>query len=44
MLTTHASVTAKPFFEKHGFEVQDEQIVSIAGVQMNNFRMQKMLQ
>jgi putative acetyltransferase len=43
MLTTHASLTAKPFFEKHGFEVQDEQIVSIAGVQMNNFRMQKRL-
>lgn len=44
MLTTHASLTAKPFFEKFGFEVQDEQIVSIAGVQMKNFRMQKMLQ
>jgi putative acetyltransferase len=43
MLTTHASITAKPFFEKHGFEVQDEQTVSIAGVQMKNFRMQKKL-
>ncbi len=43
-ITTHASITARPFFERQGFRVMDEQIVSIAGVQMKNLRMQKNLQ
>jgi putative acetyltransferase len=42
-ITTHASITARPFFERLGFETLEEQIVSIAGVQMKNFRMQKKL-
>lgn len=37
------SITAKPFFLNKGFEVVKEQVVSIRGVQLNNFVMEKWL-
>ncbi|HSR38083.1 MAG TPA: GNAT family N-acetyltransferase [Phnomibacter sp.] len=41
VLTTHASITAKPFFEKLGFELLGEQKVSVNGIDLVHFRMQK---
>lgn len=43
-LQTEASVVARPFFEKHGFEVLEEQRVTIKGVQFLRFNMHKQLQ
>jgi putative acetyltransferase len=40
-LFAEVSVTARPFFEKWGFEVVTPQTVSIRGVPLNNFRMSK---
>jgi putative acetyltransferase len=40
-LTTHASITAKPFFEKEGFEVVKQQTVNVRSVDLINFVMQK---
>lgn len=40
-LFADVSVTARPFFEKWGFEVETAQTVSIRGVTLNNFRMRK---
>lgn len=40
ILTTEASITAKPFFEKHGFTVLEEQTVFIKDVPLKNYRMQ----
>ena len=37
------SITARPFFEKHGFTVTEEQKVSIKGVEFINFKMEKVL-
>ncbi len=42
-ITTEASITAKPFFERHGFRVVREQTVRRHGVQMTNFAMEKRL-
>ena len=42
-LFVEASLTAKPFFERMGFRVVQEQTVSVRGVQMNNFVMEKAL-
>lgn len=42
-MTTAASITAKPFFEKAGFAVVKEQQVEIRGVQLTNFVMRKFL-
>ncbi len=39
-LETEASITAKPFFEKHGFKIIKEQIVFINEVGLTNFKMQ----
>ncbi len=39
--TTHASITAKPFFEKHGYKVLRENTVIRAGVSLTNFVMGK---
>lgn len=39
--TTHASVTARPFFEKHGYRVVKEQQVERRGVLLTNFVMKK---
>jgi len=37
------SITARPFFEKHGFIVIEKQKVSIKGVELTNFKMEKEL-
>lgn len=42
-ITTAASITAKPFFEKAGFVVMKEQQVEIHGVKLTNFVMRKLL-
>lgn len=38
---TDASITARPFFEKHGYTVQTENSVVRGGIPLNNFRMTK---
>jgi putative acetyltransferase len=38
-LYTNASITARPFFERHGFTVVTEQHPVIHGVEMANYRM-----
>lgn len=40
-LTTHASITAKPFFLKRGYRVVKEQTVIRHGVALTNFLMEK---
>ncbi len=40
-LFTEASITARPFFEKMGFEVIREQQVEIRGVMLQNYVMEK---
>ena len=40
-ITTHASITAKPFFEKRGYKVLKKQQVEIQGIFLTNFRMKK---
>ncbi len=42
-LTTNASVTARPFFEAHGFVVEREQHPVRAGVALTNFAMRRVL-
>ncbi|MNW68344.1 putative N-acetyltransferase YafP [compost metagenome] len=42
-LTTYASLTARPFFEKHGFVVVEERQPVLRGVSLTNFRMRKPL-
>lgn len=37
------SITARPFFEKWGFIVTEQQVVSIKGIELTNFKMEKML-
>jgi len=38
-MTTDASITAKPFFEKRGFTIIQKQIVERSGVQLANYEM-----
>ncbi|EJY07391.1 hypothetical protein HMPREF1362_00104, partial [Enterococcus faecium ERV102] len=38
-ITTHASITAKPFFEKRGYKVINEQTVELRGQLFTNFLM-----
>lgn len=40
-IITHASITAKPFFEKRGYEVIEEQKVERQGIFLTNFVMIK---
>ena len=40
-IVTHASITAKPFFEKRGYNVVKEQQVDRKGVLLTNFVMKK---
>lgn len=40
-ITTHASVTARPFFENRGYHVIKEQQVERKGIFLTNFVMQK---
>ena len=39
--TTHASITARPFFEKRGYAVLRQQIILRRGVELANFLMEK---
>jgi putative acetyltransferase len=41
VLDTDASITARPFFEKHGFRVVCSQDVALRGQRLTNFRMEK---
>lgn len=41
VITTHASITALPFFEKRGYRVVKEQQVERRGVLLTNFVMEK---
>lgn len=43
-LKTEASVVARPFFERHGFEVVDEQRVTVRGAQFLRYLMRKKLE
>lgn len=40
-VTTHASITARPFFEKRGYRVVKEQQVERQGILLTNFVMKK---
>lgn len=40
-IITHASITARPFFEKRGYKVVKEQQVERQGIFLTNFVMQK---
>ena len=40
-LFAEVSLTARPFFEKHGFIVEEEQAVKIKDIEMTNFKMRK---
>ena len=40
-LTTHASITAKPFFLRRGYRVVKEQTVLRQGISLNNYLMEK---
>lgn len=42
-ITVHASVTAKPFFEKRGYKVIREQQVERRGIMLTNFVMRRNL-
>ncbi|WP_369283577.1 GNAT family N-acetyltransferase [Oscillibacter sp. GMB15532] len=41
LFTTHASITAKPFFEKHGYFVVQENLVVRNDIKLTNFIMEK---
>ena len=41
LLVTHASITARPFFEKRGYQVKREQQVERKGILLTNFVMEK---
>lgn len=43
MLSTEASITARPFFEKMGFKMEEKQTKLVKGVELNNFRMKKII-
>lgn len=40
-IITHASITARPFFEKRGYKVMKEQQVERQGIFLTNFVMEK---
>ncbi len=40
-ITTHASITARPFFEKRGYKVIKEQEVERRGIVLKNYFMEK---
>ena len=42
-IVTHASITAKPFFEKRGYKVVKERQVERQGVLLTNFIMEKVV-
>lgn len=40
---THASITARPFFEKRGYKVIKKQSVERSGVLLQNYVMEKQI-
>jgi putative acetyltransferase len=42
-LYTEASITARPFFERNGFKVTEEEFVKLQGVTFQRYRMEKKL-
>jgi len=44
MLTTKASLKARPFFKRMGWQVEREQTVEVRGVLLTNYRMVKSLE
>ena len=42
-ITTHASITAKPFFERKGYKVVKEQQAVRDGIALKNYLMEKKL-
>lgn len=42
-ITTHASITARPFFEKRGYKIISENEVKRQGIALANFIMEKEL-
>lgn len=42
-VTTFASITAKPFFERHGYQVIRENIANLRGIDFINYEMEKSL-
>jgi putative acetyltransferase len=42
-IATDASITAKPFFEKNGFEIIQKQTVKINGVELENYKMHRII-
>lgn len=40
-ITTHTSITAKPFFEKRGYKIVKEQQVERQGIFLTNYMMEK---
>ena len=40
-VVTHASITARPFFEKRGYQVVKEQQVERQGILLTNFVMRR---
>ena len=41
VLTVEASITAKPFFERHGYRAVARQTVTRRGIELTNYRMVK---
>lgn len=41
VIVTHASITARPFFEKRGYKVIKEQQIERQGIMLTNFIMEK---
>ncbi|MEQ8523742.1 GNAT family N-acetyltransferase [Gracilimonas sp.] len=42
-IITDGSITARPFFEKHGFKVIKKQMVNRKGIEIANYKMKKLL-
>ena len=42
-LFAEVSITARPFFERHGFDVLAEQQVVVRGVPLTNYRMERLI-
>lgn len=43
-ISTHASITAKPFFEKRGYQVVKKQEIERQGILLKNYVMEKSIQ
>jgi putative acetyltransferase len=42
-VTTHASLAARPFFDRHGFQLDAEESVECRGAYLRRFAMHKQL-